>query len=138
MPLHGSPAENQDATLRYRDARRSHWDEVACRRDGWTSMGRYYHRRLEGIYRHLISPGQRVLEVGCGTGELLAAVKPSEGVGVDFSPEMIRRARERFPSLTFMEADAHDLHLDGTYDAIILSDLVNDLWDVQAVFQGLA
>ncbi|HNS90853.1 MAG TPA: class I SAM-dependent methyltransferase, partial [Deltaproteobacteria bacterium] len=137
MPLHVSPTGNQNASERYRDARRSHWDAVACRRDGWTSMGTHYHRRLEGIYRHLISPGQRVLEVGCGTGELLAAVKPSEGVGVDLSPEMIRRARERFPGLTFIEADAHDLHLDGSFDAVILSDLVNDLWDVQAVFQGL-
>jgi SAM-dependent methyltransferase len=137
MPANGGQTGSRDAAGRFRDARRNHWNEVARRRDHWTSMGAYYHRRLEEIFRHIISPGQRVLEVGCGTGELLAAVRPKEGVGVDLSPEMVSRARERFPDLTFVEADAHDLPLDGTFDAIILSDLINDLWDVQAVFQGL-
>jgi SAM-dependent methyltransferase len=78
-----------------------------------------------------------VLEVGCGYGDLLAALKTERGVGVDFSPEMIRYARKRHPELHFVEADAHYLEMDETFDTIILSDIVNDLWDVQAVFDRL-
>jgi len=78
-----------------------------------------------------------VIEIGCGQGDLLAALKPAVGVGVDFSGEMIKRAVQRHPELRFVQADAHDLSLDETFDVIILSDLVNDLWDVQGVFQQI-
>ena len=57
-------------------------------------------------------------------------------VGVDFSPEMISACPPRHAELEFVEADAHDLSaIHGSFDAIILSDLVNDLWDVQGVFE---
>jgi hypothetical protein len=69
---------------------------------------------------------------------LLAALKPAVGVGVDFSTEMIHRATQRHPQLRFIVADAHELTLDEPFDVIILSDLVNDLWDVQTVFERLA
>ncbi|MBV9356172.1 MAG: glycosyltransferase, partial [Chloroflexi bacterium] len=80
-----------------------------------------------------------VLDVGCGDGDLLAALEPSLGVGVDFSAATIRRARQRHPELRFVEADVHSLVLDGLdVDAIVLSDVVNDLWDVEAALRQLA
>jgi SAM-dependent methyltransferase len=79
----------------------------------------------------------RVLEIGCGTGELLASLQPSLGVGVDFSGEMIRRAKKRHPRLVFLQCDAHFLCLKGSFDVIILSDVINDLWDVQTAFQEI-
>ena len=90
-----------------------------------------------------ISSGWRrdsvVLELGCGRGDLLAALKPSKGVGVDFSPEMIQRARKLYPNIIFIEADCHVLRgLEGPFDAIILSDLVDDVWDVQEVFTQIS
>lgn len=115
----------------------AHWDAVAKASDQFHGLGNGYHRRLEKIYRHLIPPGQRVLEIGCGLGDLLAILDPREGVGVDFSGEMIARARQRHPHLRFVQADAHELQLDETFDVIILSDVVNDLWDVQRVLTNL-
>ena len=47
----------------------------------------------------------------------------------------MRAASIRHPSLEFIVADAHTLELDETFDIVILSDLVNDLWDVQAVLE---
>lgn len=119
----------------YQHARIAHWDAVARQLDTWTGWGGSYHRRLTEVYRSLVPPGMRVLEVGCGLGDLLAALQPSVGVGVDFSGEMVRRARQQHPELRFLEADAHDLALEDSFDVIILSDLVNELWDVQAVFE---
>ena len=80
------------------------------------------------------SPGLRVLEIGCARGDLLAALEPGEGFGIDFSPEMVARARRAHPHLTFVEADAHAIPLEGPFDIIVLSDLVNDAWDVQQIF----
>lgn len=128
-----------DATAeRYTDARVEHWDAIAERTGPGRRSGRYYHRRLAEVYRFLIPPGRKVLEVGCGAGDLLAALRPARGVGVDFSGKMIERACKRHPDLHFVHADAHDLDLDDTFDFVILSDLVNDLWDVQRVLERVA
>jgi ubiquinone/menaquinone biosynthesis C-methylase UbiE len=122
----------------YRKARKNHWDAIARKTDSWTGWGNAYHERLAEVYRFWVAPNQRVLELGCGNGDLLAAFCPSKGVGVDFSPEMIKHARILHPDITFIEADCHNLQmLEGPFDAIILSDLINDLWDVQEVFSQL-
>jgi hypothetical protein len=122
---------------KYRQERVRHWDEVASRMDRWNGWGGYYHRRLAQIYHFLVPPGRKILEIGCEQGDLLAALKPETGVGIDFSEEMVRRAKQRHPELCFLCADAHTLELDETFDIILLSDLVNDLWDVQAVLERL-
>jgi ubiquinone/menaquinone biosynthesis C-methylase UbiE len=122
----------------YQQRRIAHWDTVAKKMDTWKGMGVYYHKRIIDIYTFLVSPGQKVLEIGCAQGDLLAALQPSEGVGLDFSAEMLKRATQKYPKLQFIKADAHDLReLGGPFDVIILSDLVNDLWDVQTVFEQL-
>jgi SAM-dependent methyltransferase len=122
----------------YRETRIRHWDAVAQKRDSWRGWGGAYHSRLAEVYSFLTVPGLRILEVGCGGGDLLASLKPEDGLGVDFSGEMIRRARARHPGLEFFQADAHDLSaVNAPYDVIILSDLVNDVWDVEAVLKQL-
>lgn len=136
------PGENSWTTSGYHDhqtARMAHWDAVALRTDTWSGWGRYYHQRTNEIYQLLIPQGQRVLEIGCGRGDLLAAVQPSFGVGVDTSAEMVSRAALRHPELCFLRSDAHRIGLlDHRFDFIVVSDLVNDLWDVQTVFQQIA
>jgi len=129
--------ENQTSFTRYRQERIAHWDRIADMRKSWRGWGAYYQHRLAEIYSFLIPTGQRVLEVGCGTGELLAALKPSYGLGIDFSTEMIAEARKRHPDLCFEVADVHEFKYDATFDAIILSDTINDLWDVQAALERL-
>jgi SAM-dependent methyltransferase len=138
MISQGTISQDDPARLGYFETRRAHWDAVGRMRDSWRGMGGAYHRRLAELYRFLIPAGGRVLEAGSGSGDLLAVLRPARGVGVDFSPEMVSRARAKYPQLTFVEADAHELPpLEGPFDAIILSDLVNDVWDVQCVLEGL-
>lgn len=119
----------------YQKDRISHWDRVAQNPD--KGVGAYYHRRLQDVLQLIISPGLRVIELGCGRGDLLASVKPSYGVGVDFSARMIEQARSRYPDLKFLQADTHEIDIKEKFDFIILSDLVNDLWDVQSVLQNI-
>jgi SAM-dependent methyltransferase len=139
LPVPPDRAERTDPSEElYRRERIAHWDAVARRWGGRSGLGGSYHRRLERVYRFLVPPGARVLEVGCGTGDLLAALEPAVGVGIDFSAEMVRQAAERHPSLRFLEADAHGIAgLGETFDVVILSDLINDAWDVQRLLEAI-
>lgn len=126
------------AQTNYRQARQQHWNDVARKLAAWSGWGDAYHERLGQIYQYLVPPGLSVLEIGCARGDLLAGLKPALGVGVDFSDQMLAAAKERHPDLRFILADAHGLDLKQKFDVIILSDLVNDLWDVQTVLQQVA
>ena len=140
MKLEPSPESRPEApdADAYRANRIAHWNEVARSGQRSRPTGQSYHRRLEHVYRFLVPPGLRVLDLGCGEGDLLASLAPAEGVGVDFSPAMIEIARQRHPNLEFIVADAHDLgQLRSPFDVIVLSDLLHDLWDVQRLLTGL-
>jgi SAM-dependent methyltransferase len=98
------------------------------------SSRRHYHRLLRNFFAFLVPPQLRVLELGCGTGDVLAAVKPSQGVGVDFSPAIIEHAKSAHPEFEFHVAEASEFQSEDKFDYIILSDLVNDVPDVQKLF----
>ena len=141
----GPESQNQTASgeatgsfARYTRERIEYWEAFAARFERWQRTRGYYLKRLAEVYSFLIPPGMKVLEIGCGNGDLLAAVKPSHGTGVDFSPSMLRWARERHPEFTFIEADAHSFGLGETFEYIILSDLLNDLMDVQTTLERVA
>jgi ubiquinone/menaquinone biosynthesis C-methylase UbiE len=134
--MHDTLASVADpAALHHRQSRIDHWDALAKSCDPRKGLGGCYRRRLTQVYRYLVAPGLKIAELGCSQGDLLAALKPSVGCGVDFSPEMLSRARSRYPDLHFIQADVHDCVLDQSFDVIILSDLINDLWNVQTALQ---
>lgn len=122
---------------RHTQQRVAYWDAYAQSASRYEWARAYYRRRLQHLYRFNVPQGMRVLEVGCGAGDLLAAVRPAHGVGVDFSRAAVEEARRRHPQLTFVEADAHCFESSEPFDFILCSDLVNDLWDVQTVFERL-
>ena len=121
----------------YRKERIKHWDRVSFHKMNAIRPGAFYHKLILHYFRALVPAGQRVLEIGCSHGDLLAGLNPSFGVGIDFSIQMIRQASEKHSHLHFIRADAHELPCCGCFDTIILSDLINDLWDVQTVFEKL-
>jgi SAM-dependent methyltransferase len=114
------------------------WNRIAAKEAKKVRWSSYYHHRLNATYRSIIPAGSTILEVGCGRGDLLAFLESSVGVGVDFSEGMIAAAQEAHPECEFICVDAHALpDLGRQFDFIILSDLVNDVWDVQTVLAQL-
>jgi trans-aconitate 2-methyltransferase len=70
----------------------------------------------------LLNPqaGERILDVGCGTGHLAAQIAESgaEVLGIDSSPAMIAQARQNFPRLHFQLADVREFHAAEPFDAV--------------------
>ncbi len=121
-----------------RESVQAHFDKLAPELARWKRKNWLYHANLEREIRRLVSPGQRVLEIGCATGDLLAAVEPSRGVGIDLSPKMIELAGERYPHLEFRVADAETLELEGEeFDVILMVHLVGHLGDIQGALGQL-
>jgi len=116
------------------------FNQLAPKRNYWRKKGSHYYRSQEKYYKFLIPPGKKILELGCGTGELLSAVKPKIGIGIDISEQMTKLASKKFPHLQFITADVEDSSLwetNDVFDYIIISDLVGHLEDVQTCFEGL-
>jgi SAM-dependent methyltransferase len=84
-------------------------------------------------------PGERVLDLGCGSGELTAQIaeRGAHVVGVDSSPEMIEQARQRFPDLDVRLADGHELALDERFDAVFSNAALHWMTDPDAVLAAV-
>src|SRR5262245_15345075 len=104
---------------------------------------RYYYDYLTRVLQARVPPGMRVLEIGCGTGQALAALQPARGVGIDLSARAVAHARQLHQgmNLHFIEGDGGDPAIlkeaGGPFDAVILCNVVTQLHDVQAAFEAL-
>ena len=119
----------------------AHAEAYAAARSEWRSKAGFFHREDEAYLRFLIPENARVLEIGCGIGDTLAALKPAYGVGIDFSPAQIGIARTRYPDLTFVIGDAEDpatiASVQGPFDYILVLDAIGSLDDVQKFLEQL-
>jgi SAM-dependent methyltransferase len=93
------------------------------------------YREEDGKFmRFLVPPGKRVLELGCGRGDLLAALKPSYGVGIDFSARTISVATKRHPGLNFVLGDVENpaalLGIEGPFDYVVVVDTIGMFEDI--------
>jgi SAM-dependent methyltransferase len=125
-----APDNHYDRLTRY-------FDDLASTRDRWVARNAYYHRQLANTFAFSIAKSQSVLEIGSGVGQLLNALQPRRGVGVDLSPNMARIARQKYPHLEFRVGNSEDLELEETFDYVVLSDIVGFLYDVQRSFENL-
>ena len=97
-----------------------------------------YRRLLAHYYNLLIPARASVLEVGCGSGELLRQLHGRNVTGIDISERQIEHARARVPHGTFHVQAGEEIDLPGqTFDYVIVSDTVNQAADVQEMFSRL-
>ena len=114
------------------------FDALAAKRQYWKDLNRYYYDEQEKYFRFLVPKGLSILELGCGTGDLLNMLKPKRGVGIDFSPHMLDIAKKQYPDLEFRQADIEQIDAWGeTFDILILADVVGHLMDIEKTFRQL-
>jgi SAM-dependent methyltransferase len=124
-----------------RDERVTELDRFAEERDRWRAKNAAYYRNIERLVKFIVPEGADVIEIGSSTGDLLAALNPRRGLGVDVSPRMVERARAKHPGLDFVVADAETLDApelgNRTFDYIVVSDVTGMLSDVWSAFRAL-
>ena len=110
--------------------------------DRFSRLNRTYYQDLYRIHRLLVPEAARVLQIGCGNGDLLASLNPEFGVGIEENPNLAAAAQQRHPSLKVHQIeintiDQQSLNNPGTFDVIILTNILNLLPDVQSLLQQL-
>jgi ubiquinone/menaquinone biosynthesis C-methylase UbiE len=113
------------------------FETIAEKRDFWKEKNSYYWQDIESLCAFLVSEEASVLEVGCGTGDLLARLNVKRKVGIDYSQNMISVARAKYPEIEFHVMEAEQIQLDEKFDYIVLSNLIGYVEDIQEVFIAL-
>jgi ubiquinone/menaquinone biosynthesis C-methylase UbiE len=113
------------------------FDSMAQERARWREKGSYYHEELEKYLHFLIPENSSVIEIGCGLGETLESLKPSRGLGVDISPQMVKIARRRFPHLQFETGDFESLEIEEKFDYVVIDGTIGNVDDIQLAIAEL-
>jgi len=135
LPQHtsGAPASNRKRKLL------EHAEATVKEQEHWRKLNSAYYNDDRNFMRFLIPRGKRVLELGCGRGDLLAALEPSYGVGVDFSPTSIAIANASHPGLHFVVGDVEDLQtltsIEGPFDYIVIADTIGMFEDIDGTLK---
>ncbi|MGF7176603.1 glycosyltransferase [Azospirillum doebereinerae] len=134
--LDRTAAEAAPRPLSFRQERiRALFDRVATKRERWAGHNRDFHDADCAYLRFLVPEGATVLEIGCGLGDTLAALKPARGVGIDLSPATVAGAKARHPHLEFHAGNAEDPAdldaIEGPFSHIVLSGTIGFLDDIE-------
>ena len=121
---------------------RGHLDRVRTFYDAAPTVpqsgARAYRSLLAHYYNLLIPANAHVLEIGCGSGELLAQLRASRKTGIDLSATQIAAARRQVPHAEFFVQAGERIDLgDRRFDIIIISDTLNLAADVQHLLERL-
>ncbi|MCL4710562.1 MAG: glycosyltransferase [Pseudorhodoplanes sp.] len=118
-----------------------HANRIANERLQWIARNSAYYEDDRRFMGFLVPKGQRVLDLGCGTGDLLAALEPAHGVGIDLSPNMVAQAERLHPELEFQVGDVEDPAVidrqQGPFDYIVMSDTIGMLDDIEIALSRL-
>jgi SAM-dependent methyltransferase len=142
-PMDADRSTNQEPAASVTETVRRFYDDHHEGIERHRRARHYYYAGLRRMLAVRVPPGLRVLDIGCGTGDLLAALRPAVGVGIDLSARAVAAARATHPEpqLTFVEGDGADASvlsgLKQTFDVVLLLNVVTHLEDVQAAFEGL-
>jgi len=122
----------------------AHYDRYSETAPFGSYIKKGYYKELCILLKHLISPGLEVLDLGCGNGDILASLKPAYGVGIDISPGMIKKAKEKYVKddrFEFILGDVCDTEvfkkLKKTFDVICISGAIQELEDVQKMLGNI-
>lgn len=116
---------------------KKHFDKVSKKYDFYKKKNKFYYSNLKIILSRLIPVSSEVLEIGCGTGDLLYNLKPKIGYGMDISDGMIKIAREKYKKSKNLQFSTKYPE-NKKFDYIFMSDVIEHLEDPKNVFNKLS
>ena len=109
-------------------------------RNFYIKKNQYYHDKILQLCQYHVFIGAKVLEIGCGTGNLIGRLERcSLKAGIDINPSFIEAARGDYPDTEFAVGDAHHFSTEqylSAFDLIILTDTLAYLADVEEVLKN--
>jgi 2-polyprenyl-3-methyl-5-hydroxy-6-metoxy-1,4-benzoquinol methylase len=116
----------------------SHFDDVAPDYDRWKAKAHHYYAALKASLGEIVPPGSHVLEVGCATGDILASLRPSDGMGLDISPAMVELAARKHPTLRFQVHDLMAGPIGERFDYVVAADVAEHVPDLDTMMASLS
>lgn len=114
-----------------------HFDKIAENYDYFKKRNWYYYQNLKALYKKLIPGGKIIMEVGCGTGDLISILGAKEAVGIDISREMVRLAKKKYPAIYFKATTIEDFKSYVSFDYIFLADVIEHLENIAGTIKCL-
>lgn len=117
-----------------------HFDGVAPDYDYWKNHNRYYYKNLFTLYSSLIPKESSIVEIGCGTGDIISNLDPRIGLGIDISDRMISVAKKKHndkPSIKFVREDISVSNALFDADYVFLADVLEHVGDLQSFLDNL-
>jgi len=110
-----------------------YFNKIASRSRNKGFFRRYYWNEITNYINYFSHEDISVLEIGCGTGDLLNGISANKKTGIDFSSEMIKISKEKYPHINFHVMEAENIQFEEKFDLIILSSLIGYTDDIQRV-----
>lgn len=112
----------------------NHFNKIAKDYDYYKQKNKFYYDNLKTLLHDLIPKNSNVLEFGCGTGDLIAFLNPTSGVGYDPSVEMIKIARQKQTKQNIKFTTNLPTN---KFDCIFLSDVIEHLENPKGEFKKI-
>jgi ubiquinone/menaquinone biosynthesis C-methylase UbiE len=121
---------------------RTYFRQIAPQWDYWRNRNRFYHYSMRDLIRGMVPPNADVLEFGSGSGDLLADLQTSRGVGLNLAQELTDQAGRKHPHLKFLTVDVDQTASPSQFSPNIIVmtnmlDYVHDVWDQMESMAGL-
>jgi ubiquinone/menaquinone biosynthesis C-methylase UbiE len=118
----------------YKESIKAHFNRIAPVWEYWHSRNHFYHAMMRQIVQGMVPPHMTVLELGSGTGDLLVALEPTRGVGLNFDQALTERARQKYPHLEFHTVEVDEVKAPDNFcpQYVVMTnmlDFVYDVWD---------
>ncbi len=116
-----------------------YYSRISTTWDHWQNKNRFYHNEVRDLINRLLLPGQKTLEFGSYTGDLLDSLKPSRGIGLNFSDPLTVAAKNKHPHLSFFTTQIDQVPAlpDFFPEAVVMKNMLDYSYDIANLMESL-